>query len=127
MTAPRVMPTSRPLRGMALVSTAVMAFALSDVVMKHLSANYLVPAIIAVRCMVNLVMLTLILGLRLGRGLWQTCRTGLAALHVLSLDPGSLSMGLALRLMPLGEWVTVAGWAGATAGFPEVLRIMRTG
>ena len=107
MTATVLPHTAHPMRGVALVSLAVLAFALADVVMKHLSVLYPVPVIIAVRYLFNLALLTLILWPRIGSALWQTQRTGLVVLRGLSLACGSLTMGLALQLMPVGETVAI--------------------
>ena len=137
------------MRGILMVSLAVLAFAVSDVVMKHLAASHSVPVIVAVRYLINLGLLAVILGPRHGGGLWRTRRTGLVAVRALSLAMGSLTMGLALQLMPvgetvaivylapflvmllavplLGEKVTLVGWLGAIAGFLGVLLIVRPG
>ena len=149
MTAAIPMPVGRPMTGILLVSLAVLAFALSDVVMKHLAASHSVPVIFAMRYLINLLLLAAILGPRHGAGLWRTRRTGLVAVRALSLAMGSLTMGLALKLMPvgetvaivylapflvmllavplLGEKVSLVGWLAATAGFLGVLLIVRPG
>ena len=149
MTATVTLPDSRPMKGIGLVSLAVLAFALSDVMMKHLGALYPVPAIIAVRYLINLGLLAAILGPRIGAGLWRTRRTGLVVVRGLCLAMGSLTMGLALRLMPVGETVAIVylapflvmglavpllgervapiGWLGAAAGFLGLLLIVRPG
>ncbi len=142
-------PPPRPLKGVALVTLAVMAFALQDVVFKLLVANHAVPLIAACRFGVNLVLVAALLGPRLGRGLVRTRRSGLVLIRGLSLVVASLAMGLALRVMPvaetvaivylapfvvlliavplLGEEVGPAGWIGAGAGFLGVLLIVRPG
>lgn len=147
--APMILPPGRPMTGIILVSLAVLVFAISDVVMKHLAADHSVPVIIAARYLVNLVLLAAILGPRHRAALWRTQRTGLVAVRALSLAMGSLTMGLALKLMPvgetvaivylapflvmllavplLGEKVSVVGWFGAATGFLGVLLIVRPG
>ena len=148
-TVPMTLPLGRPMTGIILVSLAVLIFAISDVVMKHLAADHSVPVIVAVRYLVNLVLLAAILGPRHGAALWRTQRTGLVAVRALSLAMGSLTMGLALKVMPvgetvaivylapflvmllavplLGEKVSLVGWLGAITGFLGVLLIVRPG
>lgn len=142
-------PAGNPMKGILLVTLAVMAFALSDVATKHLTALYTVALVVAVRYVVNLVLLAVLLGPRHGRGLITTKRTGMVFLRGLFLAAASLSLGLALRYMPvgetiaiiylapflvmllsgplLGETVPIAGWIGAAAGFAGVLLIVRPG
>jgi drug/metabolite transporter (DMT)-like permease len=137
------------LKGVALVVLATLLFAASDVVGKHLALLYAVPFFMAVRYGVNLCLLAVILGPKHGAGLWRTQRTVLLVLRGLCLAAGSLTMGLALRVMPvaetaaivylapfivmlaagplMGETVTRAGWIGALCGFVGVLLIMRPG
>lgn len=142
------MPTAQnPIKGVALVTLAVLFFAVADVVSKHLTMLYAVPLVMALRYGVNLVLLVAVLG-RQG-GMIRTQRTGLVMLRAASLMMGSLTMGLALRVMPLGETVaiiylspfivmlaaipllgeraTAAGWIGASLGFVGVLLIIRPG
>ena len=146
---PMTLPPGRPMTGIVLVSLAVLVFAISDVVMKHLAADYSVPVIVAVRYLVNLVLLTVILAPRHRAALWRTRRTSLVAVRALSLAMGSLTMGLALQLMPVGETVAIVylapflvmllavpllgekvsliGWFGAITGFLGVVLIVRPG
>jgi drug/metabolite transporter (DMT)-like permease len=142
-------PQSRPMIGIALVVFATLAFASADVVTKQLTMRHPVAIVVAVRYLVNLALLTVFLGPSLGSGLWRTNRTGLVVLRGLVLALASLTLGLALRLMPvgetiaivylspfavmllaaplLGERVTLAGWIGAIVGFLGVLLIVRPG
>lgn len=141
-------PTNAP-KGVVLVVAAVTAFAAADVIGKHLAMLYAVPLIAAARYLVNLGLLTAFLLPRHGPRLWQTRRTGLVLLRGLCLALGSLTMLLALRVMPVGETVAIiylapfavmllagrflgedvplAGWIGAVAGFAGVLLIVRPG
>ena len=141
--------TANALKGVLLVSAAVFLFAVSDLITKHLTLLYPVPVVVAVRYLVNLVLLAVLLWPRHRAALWRTQRTGLVLLRALALAAASLTMGLALRLMPLGETVAIiylapfavmllagpllgekvplAGWIGALAGFAGVLLIMRPG
>lgn len=128
---------------------AVFAFALSDALTKYLAGRHPVPVVMAVRYLVNLGLLGLILAPRLRARLWQTQRTALVLLRALCLAAASLTMGLALRLMPVGETVAIvylspfavmllaapllgekallASWLGSAVGFAGVLLIVRPG
>lgn len=141
--------TSKPLLGVALTVAAVFMFAVSDVLTKHLSMQYPVPVVMAGRYLTSLVLLLAILGPRMGRRLWRTERTGLVVLRGVILGLASLTMGLALRLMPvgetiaimylspflvmalaiplLGEKVSTLNWFFAALGFSGVLIILRPG
>ena len=141
--------TQTPLLGVGLITLAVMAFAVADTLTKHLTMLYAVPLVVAVRYLVNLLLLATILGPRHGRALVRTRRTGLVILRALSLAVASLSLGLALRYMPVGETVAITylapfavmllavpllgekvglvGWLGALVGFAGVLLILRPG
>lgn len=136
-------------KGVVLVVMAVLAFALVDILTKHLAMRYPIPIVQAVRYLVSLAFLFAAFGPRHGAGLFRTRRTGLVVLRALSLAAGSLTMGLALRLMPvgetiaivylapfavmllavplLGEKVSLTGWIGAALGFLGVLMIVRPG
>lgn len=141
--------TPRPIVGVALVALAVFSFALSDVATKYLTMRYPVGLVVAVRYLVSLALLLILLYPRLGARLWRTNRTGLVILRGLVLTAASLTMGFALRLMPVGETVAIvylspfavmllaipllgervplAGWIGAAVGFAGVLLILRPG
>jgi drug/metabolite transporter (DMT)-like permease len=149
LTNNRSAPQQSAPKGVALVMGAVILFALSDVTTKHLTTLYAVPLVIAGRYLVNLFLLLVILVPRYGRALFQTRRTGLVILRGLSLALAALSMGFALRYMPVGESVAIsyiapfgvmllavpllgekaslAGWICATMGFAGVLLIARPG
>ncbi len=144
------MPESgNALKGVALVALAALFFALSDVLTKSLATVYGVALVVAVRYFVNVALLGVFLGPSQGKVLWQTNRTVLVVVRGLCLAAASLTMGLALRLMPvaetvaiiylapiavmvlawllLGEKVSLAGWLGAIVGFAGVLLIVRPG
>lgn len=138
-----------PMKGIVLVMLAAMLFALSDVATKHLTMAYSVILVIALRYLVNLVLLGVLLAPRHGKALIATNRSGLVMLRALCLAAASLTMGIALRHMPVGETVAIiylapfavmllAGrllgeevrpmaWAGAALGFAGVLLIARPG
>ena len=139
----------RPLVGVALVSCAVLLFAIADVLTKQLATAYGVVLVVVTRNLVNTGLLAVALGPSQGSALWRTNRTLLVVLRALCLAAGSLTMGLALQVMPVGEtvaivylspivvmllaWlllgeaVSLAGWIGALVGFAGVLLIARPG
>ena len=140
---------ARPLNGILLAVLATLAFAAADVATKQQAMRHPVPVVVAVRYLVNLGLLTLFLGPRLGSGLWRTHRRWLVFARGLCLALASLTMGLALRLMPVGETVAIiylapfavmllaipllgervsrVGWACAALGFIGVLLVVRPG
>lgn len=140
---------NRPIVGFALVMVAVLFFALSDVLTKHLTMQFPVPLVVAVRYVASLALLILFVAPRIGARLWRTERTGLVVLRGMVLTVASLTMGFALRLMPvgetiaimylspfavmllaipiLGEKVTPVGWFLAVLGFSGVLLVLRPG
>lgn len=142
-------PAPRPLYGILLVVLATFAFAMSDVVTKHLAMLYPVPVVIAFRYLVNLALLVAVFWPRHRAALWQTRRLWLVLLRGFCLASASLSMGWALQLMPVGETVAIVyiapfavmllavpvlgekvstvGWAGVAFGFVGVLLIARPG
>jgi drug/metabolite transporter (DMT)-like permease len=140
---------ARPMIGIALVAFATLSFAVCDVLTKDLAARHPVVVIAAIRYAINVALLTVILGPSLGRGLWRVQRHGLVVIRALCLAAATLTMGEALRYMPvgetvaiiylapflvlllsmplLGEKVTLAGWMAASLGFMGVLLIVRPG
>lgn len=138
-----------PLRGVALVVAATFLFALADTLGKHLALLYAAPLILAARYSVNLALVVAVMAPRHGTTLWRTRRTGLVVLRGLCLALASITMLLALRVMPvaetvaiiyitpvllmlaarpvLGERVSLSGWLGAALGFAGVLLIARPG
>ncbi len=149
MTSEESRSEGRPMLGVALVALAVLAFALADTTTKELTTRYPVPVIVFIRYSVNALLLALLLWPRMREGLWQTTRTWLVMIRGLILALASLTMALALTVMPvgeataiiylapfavmllagrlLGEKVGLIGWAGAMIGFFGVLLIVRPG
>ena len=66
-----------------------------------------VTVVVAVRYLVNLGLLTVFLYPRMGAGLWRVHCRGLVFVRGLCLALASLTIGLALRLMPAGETVAI--------------------
>ena len=146
---PPVPVDRNPLKGVLLVMGAALLFALADVTTKHLAQRFNVPLVVALRYGVNLALLLVFLWPRHGRALFVTERTGLVILRGGFLALASLTMGIALTLMPVAETVAIiyiapilvmllsvvllkekvgrAGWIGAAAGFAGVLLIVRPG
>jgi drug/metabolite transporter (DMT)-like permease len=139
----------RPSLGIALMIAAVFLFALSDVLTKDLSTRFPVPFVQAVRYGVSLVLVVILLAPRMRRRLWTTGRPVAAILRAGLLVLASLTLGFALRLMPVGETIALiflapflvmllsapvlgetvrrAQWAGATIGFIGILLVVRPG
>ena len=139
----------RPMKGILLVVIATLAFALADTITKQQTTRHPVAVVLAMRYLVNVFLLTLLLGPRLGSGLWRVKRRWLAMLRGLCLALGALTAALALRVMPVGETVAIiylspimvmllaipllgerpglAGWLGAAFGFAGVVLIVRPG
>jgi drug/metabolite transporter (DMT)-like permease len=138
-----------PLRGIALVVAATFLFAAADTLGKHLALVYATTVILAARYTVNLAIVGAVMLPRHGTAVWQTRRTGLVILRGLCLALASITMLLALRLMPvaetvaiiyvapvlvmlasgpvLGDRVSLWGWFSAALGFGGVLLIARPG
>jgi drug/metabolite transporter (DMT)-like permease len=142
-------PPANPLRGIALVVAATFLFAAADTLGKHLAILYTATVILAARYIVNLAIVGAVMLPRHGAAVWQTRRTALVILRGLCLAIASITMLLALRLMPvaetvaiiyiapvlvmlasgtiLGEKVSGWGWLSAVLGFAGVLLIARPG
>lgn len=147
--APAVHPATHPLRGIGLLLTALLFFSCLDATTKYLSALYDVPLVVAVRYIVNALLLVVILAPRQGMDLVRTQRTGLVLARAACLTLASLFMGLALQRMPVAETTAIVflgpmlvvliagpllkerigwlGWTAALTGFAGVLLIARPG
>ncbi len=141
--------TGRPMRGVALVIAATFLFAVADTLGKHLALLYAATLVLAARYAINLVIVAAVMLPRHGVALWKTNRSGLVILRGLCLASASITMLLALRVLPvaetvaiiyiapvlvmlasgpvLGERVSVLGWVGAGLGFAGVLLVARPG
>lgn len=142
-------PQGKPLKGVALVVAATLLFAMADTLGKHLAMLYAATMILAARYSVNLALVTAVMWPRHRAALWHTNRTGLVILRGLCLALASISMMVALRLMPVAETVAIIyiapvmvmlaagtllketvgplGWISAALGFAGVLLIARPG
>ena len=142
-------PPDHALKGVALVVAAVFLFGLADTVGKYLAMIYAVPLVLAARYLVNLVVLIAVMAPRHGAALWRADRLGLVIVRGLCLAAASVSMLLALQVMPVGETVAIIyiapflvlllagrllgekvpliGWVAAGCSFVGVLMIVRPG
>lgn len=93
--------------GIVLVVTAVFAFALSDVVGKYLAQFHSAPFILSIRYAINLALLFVFFYPRHQSALWQANRRVALIMRGLVLALASLTMILALRLLPVGETVAI--------------------
>lgn len=147
--APPIEYVQQHMKGIAFVVLATLAFGLADTTSKHLIASHPVPVVLAVRYLVNVALLSVFLGPRMGQRLWRVQNRSLVFVRGLCLAFASLTMGLALRVMPLGETVAIlylapflvmllaipllgekvrpSGWFWAAVGFSGVLLIVRPG
>lgn len=98
----------RLILGIFLALATVFSFAVSDVLTKHLAQKFPVILVVAVRFSVSLVLLLALLGPKMGPRLWQVERRRLVLLRSLMLVGASLSMGLALRTIPVAEAIAIA-------------------
>lgn len=143
------MNTQHPLRGVSLMLLAVLLFALLDATAKHLSSSFAVPLLVWARYVVHCVLMSVVLGPRLGRSLVATTHPvkqivralmllgctgfGMAALSRMPLAETTATVFItplvvALLAGPcLGEKITWARWLGLVAGFVGVLMIARPG
>ena len=139
----------RPLTAIGLVIGTVFLFSLSDVVTKHLTMRHPVELVVAGRYLASLLLLFVFAWPRVGNTLWQTVRTPWVIGRGVILAICSLTLGYALRLMPVGETISImylfpilvmllaipllreqvsrVGWSLAILGFLGVLMILRPG
>ncbi|MDE2445838.1 MAG: DMT family transporter [Alphaproteobacteria bacterium] len=141
--------SAMPQRGIALVLGAVFLFACQDAAGKYLFGHFAVPFVQAIRYGMNLLLLSLFLLPRRGLSVLQSDRKPLLIARGLALALGSLFGGLALKLMPLAEMVSILylnpliilflsmpilgekvrwyGWVATSVGFVGLLFIVRPG
>jgi drug/metabolite transporter (DMT)-like permease len=134
---------------MLLVLLTVFLFALGDAVTKQLVTRYPVQVVMAGRFLASFFVLLVFVGPYLGQRLWQTKRKFLVIIRSSVMIIGSLTMGLALQRMPIGETIAIVyvaplvvmvaaiplfgekvsarGWGLAAVGFTGVLVIARPG
>ncbi|MDZ4087299.1 MAG: DMT family transporter [Tabrizicola sp.] len=142
-------PEGKPLKGVVMVLAATLLFAGGDTLGKHLSMLYAATLVLSARYLINLVLVLVTMWPRHRSEVWRTQRTGLVLLRGLLLSVATITMLLALRVMPvaetvaiiyitpvllmlasgpiLGEKVSPLGWLCAALGFMGVLLIARPG
>ena len=142
-------PQGNPLKGVALVVAATFLFAVGDTLGKHLSMLYAATMVLSARYLINLILVLVTMWPRHRSAVWATQRTGLVILRGLLLAVATVTMLLALRVMPvaetvaiiyitpgllmlasgpvLGQKVSVLGWVCVPLGFAGVLLIARPG
>jgi hypothetical protein len=108
----------RPLRGVLLVSLAVLFFACNDITTKYLVGHYEVPMVAAVRYIIHLLLMVALLGPSLGRRLVIVHRPALVLVRAACLVASTLFMGLGFQLMPVAESVSIVYLAGRGAAGP---------
>lgn len=102
-----IAPQTWPLKGIALIIAATLAFASADVLTKQVTIHQPISVVVAVRYLVNLGLLSVFLYARVGPDLWRVNRRGLVFARALCMACASRTMGLALRLMSVGETVAI--------------------
>ena len=139
----------RPLTAIGLVISTVFLFSLSDVVTKHLTMKHPVELVVAICYLANLLLLFAFAWPRVRSSLWKTVRTRRIISRGVILVLCSLTLGYVLRLMPVGETISIMylfpilvmllaipllreqvsriGWLLAILGFLGVLMIFRPG
>ncbi|MAY25275.1 MAG: EamA family transporter [Polycyclovorans sp.] len=143
------MSVARPFRGIALITGAVFLFACMDVTTKLLVAEYPAPVVVAVRYIVQCLLMVVLLMPRGGRQMLHTRRTALVWVRAACLAATSLVVALAFRRLPVAEATAIVylspllvvmvgglvlresigrvGVLAAIAGFVGVLLIARPG
>lgn len=139
----------RALRGMLMIMAAVAMFAVMDSISKYLTRFYPVTMVVWARYAFHTLLVTVLLGPRLGLALVRTRRPGTQVVRGLLLAASTLLFVAALKYQPLAEssaisflapllvtvmavlvlkeQVELARWLAVIAGFVGVLIIMRPG
>ncbi len=137
------------LRGMLLISLAVILFAVMDTLSKYLTATYPVTQILWTRYLFHALLIVVAIVPRYGLTLFKTSRPGIQILRGALLAAASLFFVAAIKYMPLAEATAIqflapllvtllavvflkekvdaARWLAVLAGFAGVLIIIRPG
>lgn len=143
------MPEHHPLRGILLMLAAVFCFASLDASVKHLSALVPILILVWVRYLVQFVLMVVLLGPTMGRGLLRTSRPGAMIVRAVTMLATTAFGMMTFRAMPLAEATAVVfvspllvgllsgpvlkehvgapRWAAIALGFTGVLLIARPG
>lgn len=149
MTQTPTIPATSAIKGVLFVSLAVFLFAAGDTTAKLLFALWNIPLVLALRYGLNVLILLAALGPRHGLSLFRYRRPGLVLLRGAVLAGCSLTFGMALERMPVGETVAINylapflvlfiavpllgeragrwGWIATALGFVGVVMIVRPG
>lgn len=104
---PEVAAAHHPFRGVLLFSCALFLFACMDTTTKYLVAYYEVPLVVAIRYIVQCLLMIVLLAPTQGRRLIQTQRTGLVWVRAACLAVASLCVGMAFQRMPVAETTAI--------------------
>lgn len=143
------MPEHHPLRGILLMLAAVFCFASLDASVKHLSALVPILILVWVRYLVQFVLMVVLLGPTMGRGLLRTSRPWAMIVRAITMLATTAFGMMTFRAMPLAEATAVVfvspllvgllsgpvlkehvgtpRWAAIALGFTGVLLIARPG
>ena len=136
-------------RGVLLFMLGVLMFSCMDSTTKYLVAHYEAPFVVAIRYIVNCLLMVIFLTPSQGKALVRTQRTGLVLVRAACLASASIFVALAFKRMPvaeatgilflspllvvlvsgplLGEKVGLFGWLAAVGGFAGILLIAHPG
>ena len=142
-------PPHRPLRGMFLISVAVVMFAVLDTMSKWLTQHYPITTVLWTRYFFHTLLVVVALAPRHGAALFRTGRLGIQVVRGVLLVSTSILFVTAIKYMPiaeataiqfvspllvtlmavlfLGEKVELSRWLAILAGFSGVLIIIRPG
>ena len=141
--------TPRVSRGIVLVLITVAIFAVNDVLSKYLTRFYPIALIVWARYAFHLLLISIVLGPRVGMRLVRTTRPGAQLLRALMLTAASLLIVSSFKYMPVAEASSIAflapivvtvmsviflkervqpaRWIAVLCGFLGVLIIIRPG
>ena len=97
----------RLLTAIGLVIGTVFLFSLRDIVTKHLTMKHPVKLVVAIRYLAGLLLLFAFAWPRVGNSFWRTVRTRWVIGRGVILAICSLTLGYALRLMTVGETISI--------------------
>lgn len=140
---------SHSFRGILLFMLGILMFACMDSTTKYLVGHYQAPLVVAIRYIVNCLLMVVLLAPSHGKALISTKRTGLVLVRGACLASASIFVALSLKRMPvaeatgifflspllvvlaagplLGEKVGAFGWVAAIGGFSGILLIAHPG
>lgn len=141
--------STQRLRGIALMCTAGICFTVMDTGVKYLTDTYPVPQLVWARYTFHALLMLIVLGPRLGTGLWRTGRFGMQMVRSLLLFGATAFMFSALKFIGLAEATTIGfvnpllvtalsvpflgervggrRWGAVVAGFVGVVIVLRPG